>query len=157
MIFAGAGMCFAADPLEGYWISYDDKTGNETAGWQIYADADKLCGKILSAPGVLETAKAAKCKASYPGFPVSGKVNEMPVIGSPWIFGLTKKDTGQWVNGNVIDPDDGKIYNCKLTFHPADGKNYKTDTLEMRGEIGLGLGRSQFWKKAAREDALALR
>jgi uncharacterized protein (DUF2147 family) len=53
---------------------------------------------------------------------------------------------GQWSGGNVIDPTDGKIYKCKINFHTAGGK-FKTDTLEMRGEIGLGIGRSQYWQK----------
>jgi len=24
------GLCFASDPVEGFWISYDDKTGKAT-------------------------------------------------------------------------------------------------------------------------------
>ena len=30
-----AGLCFAADSVEGFWISYDDKSGKATAGWEI--------------------------------------------------------------------------------------------------------------------------
>jgi uncharacterized protein (DUF2147 family) len=88
--------------------------------------------------------KATACKESYSGFPVTGKVNQMTVAGTPWIFGLSMDKPGQWKNGNVIDPSDGKMYKCKITFHPRDGNKYKTDTLEMRGEIRLGIGRSQF-------------
>ena len=29
--FMAMGMCFA-DPVEGYWISYDEKAGEATAG-----------------------------------------------------------------------------------------------------------------------------
>jgi uncharacterized protein (DUF2147 family) len=56
-----------------------------------------------------------------------------------------------------IDPNDGKMYKCKITFHAADGRRYPTDTLEMRGEIGLGIGRSQFWRKSNRTEASGLR
>jgi uncharacterized protein (DUF2147 family) len=49
------------------------------------------------------------------------------------------------------------MYKCKITFRPTDGKKYKVDTLEMRGEIGLGIGKSQYWTKATKEQASALR
>jgi hypothetical protein len=32
-----------------------------------------------------------------------------------------------------------------------------TDVLEMRGEIGLGIGRSQFWQKSDQQTASSLR
>ncbi|GHV83673.1 hypothetical protein AGMMS50212_10130 [Spirochaetia bacterium] len=46
-----AGVCFAADPVEGYWISYDEKTNQPTAGWQIYNENGFLYGKIVSVYG----------------------------------------------------------------------------------------------------------
>jgi uncharacterized protein (DUF2147 family) len=140
------GICFAADSVEGYWLSVDEKTQKVTAGWQIYQEGGKLYGKIMSMADNPPTSIADKCKDSYAGFPVAGKVSQMKVIGAPWIFGLSMDKPGQWSGGNVIDPNDGKMYKCKINFHAAGGK-YKTDTLEMRGEIGLGIGRSQFWQK----------
>ena len=47
-LFVVTGICFAADPVEGYWISFDEKTGKATAGWQIYTEGGKLYGKMLS-------------------------------------------------------------------------------------------------------------
>ncbi|MDR1970481.1 MAG: DUF2147 domain-containing protein [Treponema sp.] len=147
----------AADPVEGYWLSIDDKTGRVTAGWEIYQEGGKLYGKVLSTAEHAPDVRALRCRESYRGFPVSGRVNEMMVVGTPWIFGLTMEKPGHWANGNVIDPSDGNMYKCKITFHAADGDKFKADTLEMRGEIGLGIGRSQYWQKAAREEALSLR
>jgi len=141
-------VCFAqSDPVEGFWISVDDNTNKITAGWQIYQEGGKLYGKILSLADHPKGVIAVRCNESYKGFPVAGKVNTMSVTGTPWIFGLTKSKHGEWIGGSVINPEDGKIYNCKIMFRPADGKKFKTDTLEMRGEIGLGIGRSQFWRK----------
>jgi len=150
LLFA-AGFCFAADSAEGFWISVDDKSGKVTAGWEIYADGDTLYGKILSVADYPQDARAVKCKDSYRGFPLPGKVSEMPVVGTLWIFGLSRDKPGVWTGGHVIDPNDGNMYKCRITYHP------KTDTLEMRGEIGLGIGRSQFWRKSSREEAAALR
>jgi len=141
-------VCFAqSDPVEGYWISVDDKTNKITAGWLIYQENGKLCGKILSLADKPKGTIASKAKDTYKDFPVSGKINQMEVAGTPWIFGLTKKDTGDWRGGKIIDPADGNIYNCRITFYKADGKKYANDTLEMRAEIGF-IGVSQFWRKS---------
>jgi uncharacterized protein (DUF2147 family) len=148
--------CFA-DPAEGYWVSIDDKTERITAGWQIYAENGQLYGKILSIVGYPQDVKALKCKKSYRGFPVAGDVSLMPVIGTPWIFGLRLARNGEWNNGNIIDPESGNMYQCRIIYHAADGKRYPLDTLEMRGEIGLGIGRSQFWRKSSREEIAGLR
>ena len=155
LVFAGV-LCFAADPAEGCWISVDEKTGKDTAGWEIYIQNGKLYGRILSIAGKPQNTKADNCKDSYRGFPAPGKVSEMPVVGTTWIFGLSPDgESGKWKDGNVIDPGEGKMYGCKITFHPAGGR-YRTDTLEMRGTIGP-LGRSQFWRRATRAEASALR
>ncbi|MDR0374481.1 MAG: DUF2147 domain-containing protein [Treponema sp.] len=153
-----AGFCFAEDPALGFWLSVDEKTGKTTAGWEIYQEKNGLLyGKMLSVAEFPQDQIALLCKESYRGFPASGKVNQMRVVGTPWIFGLRQEKEGQWSGGNIINPEDGNMYKCKITFHKANGAKYKTDTLEMRGEIGLGIGRSQFWRKATRAEAAALR
>ena len=157
ILLLAAGICFAADPAEGFWISVDEKTGKDTAGWEIFVKDGKLYGRILSLAGLSQSVKADQCKDSYKGFPASGKVSEMNVVGTTWIFGLIPDDKpGHWKGGNIIDPNDGSMYGCKIIFHPADGKKYKADTLEMRGTIGP-LGRSQYWRKATRDQAAGLR
>ena len=49
-LFVITGICFAADPVEGFWISFDEKTGKATAGWQIYVEGGKLYGKCCLFP-----------------------------------------------------------------------------------------------------------
>lgn len=155
-LFIITGFYLAADPVEGFWLSVDEKTGEVTAGWHIYQQNGVLYGRILSFSDKSEGLLAARCKESYPGFPVSGKVNQMPVIGTPWIYGLSSKKAGEWSGGTVVNPEDGNSYRCKITFRPADGRRYPVDTLEMRGEIGLGIGRSQFWRKSDEQTASSL-
>ena len=151
-------MCFAADPTEGFWISVDEKTGQETAGWQILQSGGKLTGKILSVADQPQDTKATGGKGkSYDNFMNGKDVSNFTTVDTNWIWDLTKQEEGKWANGYIIDPSDGKRYKCKITFHKADGKKYKTDTLEMRGEIGMGIGRSQYWKKATEAEASALR
>jgi len=146
----------AADPVEGFWLGVNSR-GVVEAGWELYQSDGFLCGRILSALGISREDIAKRCKDTYPGFPLPGKVNQMSLIGTPWIFGLIREKPGVWAGGYVIDPSNGSLYKCKITYHAADGKRYVTDTLEMRGEIGLGIGGSQNWRAATKEEAGALR
>jgi len=153
----GTGFCFGSDPVEGFWLSVDEKSGKATGGWEIYVSGDKLFGRVLSIAGFPQDKKALRCKDSYQNFPVAGKVSEMTVVGTPWLYNLAMDRPGVWSGGQVLDPDTGHVYKCKITFRPYDGRRFMADTLEMRGEIGLGIGRSQYWRKSTREEASSLR
>jgi len=146
----------AEDLVEGLWKSIDEK-GAVTAAWKIYQTDGKLFGEIITVPGQSDSTIAKDCKGTYPGFPVQGDISKMTVIQTPFIFNLKMKATGQWEGGNIIDPKDGKLYKCKIVFRPADSKKFKKDTLEMRGEIGLGIGRSQFWERTTTDEIDGLR
>jgi uncharacterized protein (DUF2147 family) len=150
-----AGFCFAEDPVEGYWVNVDGKTGKITTGWEIYQEGGKLYGRILSVAGSPRDSKAEKCKDSYPDFPVPGKVNQMPVGGTPWIYGLNMEKPGQWNGGNVVIPNTGTLFKCKITHHPVNGKKYKVETLEVHGRIGI-IGHSLFWRKSSKAEAEGL-
>jgi uncharacterized protein (DUF2147 family) len=153
LIYTGA--VFAADPAEGFWLSVDDKTGEIKSGWEIYESNGYLYGKMLSAVGFSSDTKAARCRESYANFPIAGKVNQLPLLGPPWIFGLRMESSGRWTNGNVINPEDGNMYKCSLIHHPADGKKFLQETLEIRGQL-LFFSGSQYWRRATREQASAL-
>jgi uncharacterized protein (DUF2147 family) len=156
IVFLYAGTVFAVDPAEGFWLSVDSISGKVESGWEIYESNGKLLGKMLSGLGITATDIASRCRESYTDFPVTGRVNQMTVLGTPWIFGLRMDSPGRWSNGNVIDPSNGSIYRCSIFFHPADGRRFLQDTLEIRGQV-LFFSGSQYWRKATREEASALR
>ena len=143
---------FAADPAEGRWASYDDKTGKLTAVWKFYVTPKgEMEAVIESSPDCDEAAFADACKKlkAPQNFPRPGELSKMKILKeTPWIFGLKKTSDGVWEGGNIIDCGEGKMYNCKVTFAPADGKKFKADTLIMRGSIGP-LGRNQYWLRPA--------
>lgn len=141
--------CFAKDPCEGYWLSVDEKTNEVTAAWLITVEDGVLKGTITSSAGHPKDSLALDCKGKgpYADFPHKGNLWEMPVVGTYWIYNMKQDGEGKWSGGSIVNPQDGKKYKCKITFHAADGKKYKEDTLEMRGEIGAGIGRSQYWKR----------
>lgn len=147
---------FAADVAEGLWKSVDEKTGKVTGAWKIEVKGDMLFGEMLIAVDRDPRAAVTACKDTYPDFPKKGKVKNMPLVGTPFIYNLKKKADGVWHKGYIIDPASGKYYYCKITFREANGKKYKTDTLEMRGEIGAGIGRSQYWQKTTQEEVDSL-
>jgi uncharacterized protein (DUF2147 family) len=51
-----------------------------------------------------------------------------------------RKKGNEWTGGDILDPDDGRIYRCLLSVEP-DGER-----LRVRGFIGLSMfGRTQVW------------
>lgn len=152
---AALGAVSAADKVEGFWKSVDEE-GKVTAAWRIYEKGGKLFGEIVSVPNQDPKEIATACTGTYKNFPVPGDVSKMTVRNTPFIFNLSKKSEGQWEGGNIIDPKDGKMYKCKIAFRAKDGKKFTTDVLEMRGEIGMGIGRSQFWVRTTEDEIAAL-
>ena len=143
---------YAADPVEGFWISVDEKYKRDSAGWKIWEEDGILYGKILSVAYFPQEGYATGGRGkSYDNFHDGADISTFKSVGTTWIWGLKKQEEGKWADGYIIDPTDGRRYKCRITFHKADGKKYKKDTLEMRGEIGP-FGRSQNWRKAVSEE-----
>jgi len=60
------------------------------------------------------------------------------------IIDSVKQDGANWDGGHILDPENGKIYKCKM--HVEDGGK----TLVVRGYIGISLlGRSQTWHRSS--------
>jgi uncharacterized protein (DUF2147 family) len=63
------------------------------------------------------------------------------------ILGMTiikdmKQDGEEWNGGNILDPENGKVYKCKMHLEDNGQK------LVVRGYIGVSLlGRSQTWNR----------
>jgi len=121
----------------------------------MYVEDGKMYGKMLSAVGFSSTTKAARCRDSYANFPIAGKVNQLPLFGTPWMFGLRMESPGRWTNGNIVNPEDGNMYKLSLIYHPVDGKKFQQETLEVRGQL-LFFSGSQYWRRATREEASSL-
>ena len=68
VLFFVTGFSFANDSAEGFWISVDEKTEKETAGWKIWVENDVLYGKILSAADTTLDDTAGGKGKSYDNF-----------------------------------------------------------------------------------------
>ena len=135
MLFAlvSAPVLAAADSPVGTWRSIDDKTKKERSIIRVTAHNGELQGvveKIFDQPGDDPAHLCEECK---------GERKDKPVMGMTILWGL-KKDGNAWAGGEILDPNNGKIYRCKMTLS-TDGKS-----LDVRGFIGISLiGRTQTW------------
>mgnify|MGYP002627347632 CR=1 FL=1 len=157
LLLVAAALCFAADPAEGFWIEPGEKSpAVDFYGWKMWVQDDVLFATLVSEKGAKPDELAANSKKkSYADFCNGADISTLPVYGTPWIFNMKKKAEGRWVDGAAIDSDTGERYKCKVTFHKADGKKYKTDTLEIRYEVGP-FGESSFLRPATEAEATNL-
>ncbi len=135
LLFIDAAMAQTATPV-GLWKTIDDGTGNPRSHVRIEEVNGELQGKvekIFPFPGDDPENLCDKCK---------GERKDKPVVGMTILWGL-KDDGGVWKGGQILDPDNGKIYRCKMTLSD-DGQ-----ALDVRGFIGISLiGRTQTWLRA---------
>ena len=132
MMLAGSALADTSSPA-GVWKSIDDKTKKERSIIRITEVNGEFKGvveKIFDRPGDDPAHLCKECK---------GERKDKPIIGMTILWGL-KKDGDIWAGGEILDPDNGKTYRCKMTLS-EDGKS-----LNVRGFIGISLiGRSQIW------------
>lgn len=124
-------ICWSQSIL-GKWKTIDDVTGKEKGIVEIYEHKGKIYGKIID---IFEADKKhLKCDKCQ------GEEKGKPILGLNIIKGLVKNGE-VYDSGKIIDPKNGKSYNCKVSF---EGK----DKLIVRGFVGISiLGRSQTWTR----------
>ncbi len=125
-------LCFQMPSIEGHWISIDDETGLEKSEINLYIQEGKLYGKIVSL--LLDEDQGKRCEKCQ------GAEKNQPIEGLVIVQGLKYKD-GLWTDGKIMDPANGKRYDCSIRIN-------KDRTLNVRGYLGFSfLGRSQVWKR----------
>ncbi|CAN7204112.1 DUF2147 domain-containing protein [Variovorax sp. LjRoot290] len=121
-----------ASPI-GLWKNVDDVSGKPRALVRITESNGALLGKIekvFPAPNEDLNPRCDKCE---------GANKNAPVIGLVILNGLTK-DGDEYVGGQILDPDNGKVYRSNVRLIDSGKK------LSVRGYIGVPmLGRSQTW------------
>jgi uncharacterized protein (DUF2147 family) len=121
-----------ASPV-GLWKNIDDVSGKPKALIRISENKGELEGRIeqLFRPaGEEQNPKCVKCE---------GVLKDQPIVGMVFMSGL-KKSGDEYNGGEILDPDNGKVYKSKLTLVDGGKK------VNVRGYIGIPmLGRSQTW------------
>lgn len=133
LLIAMAGIFSAsAQGVVGRWKTIDDETGQAKSIVEIYEQNGKIYGKVVEILNpAKKDAKCTKCK---------GADKDKPIDGLVIIKGLTK-DGDEYTDGDILDPNKGKLYSCTIKLN---GK----DKLDVRGYMGISmLGRTQTWTR----------
>jgi len=134
VLLASAVIAMAqADSPVGTWQTIDDHTGQPKALVQITQDGSgALDGKVIKGLGPNDQPDR-RCTAC------TDARKDQLILGMTIINDMKKDDDG-WDGGQILDPENGKLYKCKM--HLEDGGQ----KLVVRGYIGVSLlGRSQTW------------
>jgi uncharacterized protein (DUF2147 family) len=122
-----------ADLILGKWLNED-----KDAHIEVYKDAGKYFGKIvwLNEPNEPATGRP---KLDDENSDVS--LQSRPVMGLVILKDFIYDGDGEWEDGTIYDPKNGKTYDCYMEFD-EDG------ILKIRGYIGFSwIGRSSYWTR----------
>tara|TARA_B100001093_G_scaffold463587_1_gene479780 strand:+ start:996 stop:1406 length:411 start_codon:yes stop_codon:yes gene_type:complete len=131
-IVLAALLSFQTSSVQGTWVNIDDETGVEKSEITLYVENGKLYGKIERLLLPEDQGKVCeKCK---------GKEQNQPIEGLIIVKGLIN-DRDVWTDGKILDPANGKSYDCTIKLDDSN-------TLNVRGYLGFSfIGRSQVWKR----------
>jgi uncharacterized protein (DUF2147 family) len=124
--------------INGLWQEYDDDTGKVDALIRISKKADNtyegVIEKLVDQPGVASETECSHC---------TGELHNRPMLGLRILWGMKRHDKLHYEDGQVLDPDDGKIYHCSIRLS-EDGK-----TLQVTGFINFSwIGQSEIWRRS---------
>jgi uncharacterized protein (DUF2147 family) len=128
-----SSLAFAQMSPVGLWRTIDDETKTEKSLVRITEAGGVMTGKVEK---IADPAKAnANCDKC------TDERKDKPVLGMTILRGVKpSSDAGTWEGGDILDPNNGKIY--KVRLKPIDGGKQ----MEVRGFIGVSLlGRTQTW------------
>ena len=132
-LLAGTGLVMAQATPVGLWKTIDDETKTEKSLVRITEAGGVLSGRVEKIADLTkQDSTCDKCTDERKDKPVVGMVilrNARP-----------DADKSVWDGGDILDPNNGKVYKLRLTLVDGGKK------LDVRGFIGFALlGRTQTW------------
>ena len=119
----------------GLWRTYGDRSGRADGLVRIVEANGTFDGtvvKVFSPPAPDPNPRCEEC---------SGELKDRPVVGLKILRGL-RRDGDGYSGGEILDPDDGRVYRCMLRLLQGGRR------LEVRGYVGIALiGRTQVWER----------
>ena len=134
-ILSAAALASVGDSPVGLWKMIDDRNGTPRALIRVTEINGKFRGVIEKGlrPDDHDDAVCEKCEGPRHG---------QRLVGMVILTGIRKQGEA-YGGGEIVDPDEGKAYRCKITV--KDGGN----TLQVRGFVGIEVfGRTQTWVRA---------
>ena len=132
------GKVWSAHPADittpvGRWKTVDAVTGKVNSVVKIWEQDGKLYGQIEKLIDPDPNDPDPRCVRCL------GDLKDQRLVGLRIVWDL-RKDGDQWTNGEILDPDSGKIYRCSIAMKDGGKK------LKVRGFIGFSLlGRTEYW------------
>lgn len=120
-----------AQSIIGRWTSIDDETGKKKSIVEITERDGRLFGHLVQLFRDPHEDQDPVCKECDP----KDDRYQRKVIGMEIIRDMVKDEEG-WVDGTILDPKNGSVYDCKLWLE--DGK------LKVRGYVAF-FYRTQTW------------
>ncbi len=123
-----------AQSIVGKWNTIDDNTGKERSVVEIFERDGLIFGKvarIFTQPGEDPDPVCDDCSKDDPRY--NKKIIGMEIVQN------MKKSGGEYSDGQILDPQNGRVYNCRIWLEGND--------LKVRGYWGP-FYRTQTWKKA---------
>jgi len=135
LLCAASGTALAQATPAGLWKTIDDETKTEKSLVRITDNGGVLAGTVEKILTDKPDAKCLECTDERKGQPVQG----MTILRG---IKPDASEKGTWVGGDILDPNNGKIY--KVLLKLVDGGK----KLDVRGYIGMPmLGRTQTWHR----------
>lgn len=132
LLFVSPGV--SAQTIFGKWRTTDDRSGKEKSIVEIFQKGNKVYGKVVKIfphPGEDADPICEECDASDDRY-------RKKIIGMEIIRDLVPVDDQHYGEGEVLDPEMGRVYRCKLWIENGD--------LLVRGYWGPFF-RTQTWKR----------
>jgi uncharacterized protein (DUF2147 family) len=120
--------------IVGKWVTIDDNSGQEKSVVEIFEKGGKYFGKITKLyrdAGEDPDPVCDECQSDDPR-------HKKKIIGMEIIRDM-EKSGNEYSDGDILDPENGKVYKCKLWIEGSE--------LKVRGYWGPFF-RTQSWKKA---------
>jgi uncharacterized protein (DUF2147 family) len=132
-LFLFSTITLAASPA-GLWKSIDDKTGKPRSLIRITESDGVFSGVVEKGLREGDTGERVCDKCT-------DERKDQKIVGMTIIKNIQEKD-GAYAGGEILDPENGKTYKCKMKLSEDGNK------LEVRGFVGFSLlGRSQTWTR----------
>lgn len=122
----------SAQTVTGRWTTVDDNSGKPRSVVELVEQNGRLSGRIVDVFDAKE--KAAVCELC------PGDRRNKPIVGLEIIRDMVRSGA-EWAKGTIMDPETGKVYDCKIWLE--DGR------LKVRGYVAFFF-RTQTWVRERR-------
>lgn len=122
-----------AQSIVGVWTTIDDDGVTKTSDLKIWKENSEYRGKIVHIYKPEDrNGKCTECDED-------DSRHNQDVLGMVILENLVQEEDNLWDDGDILDPNNGEIYSCKIWLEGQD-------KLVIRGYLGFSfVGRNQTW------------